>query len=39
VGRWHGTNRHFDARKARKAYTSSKDLLFQAAVTHGREKR
>jgi hypothetical protein len=26
VERWHGTNRHFNARKARKVYTFSKDL-------------
>ena len=30
---WHGTNRHFNARKARKVYTFSKDLLFHRAVT------
>jgi hypothetical protein len=33
VERWHGTNRHFNARKARKVYTFSKDLVFQVAVT------
>ena len=33
VERWHGTNRHFNARKARKVYTFSKDLLFHVAVT------
>jgi hypothetical protein len=37
--RWHGTNRHFNDRKARKAYTLSKGLLSQAEVTHGRENR
>jgi hypothetical protein len=31
--RWHGTNRHFNARKARKVYTFSKDVLFHVAVT------
>jgi len=33
VERWIGTNRHFNARKARKVYTFSKDLLFHIAVT------
>jgi hypothetical protein len=33
VERWHGTNRHFNARKARKVYTFSKDILFHIAVT------
>jgi hypothetical protein len=33
VERWHGTNRHFNARKARKVYTFSKDLAFHVAVT------
>jgi hypothetical protein len=33
VERWHGTNRHFNARKARKVYTFSKDLVFHVAVT------
>ena len=33
VERWHGTNRHLNARKARKVYTLSKDLLFHVAVT------
>jgi hypothetical protein len=33
VERWIGTNRHFNARKARKVYTFSKDLLFHVAVT------
>jgi hypothetical protein len=33
VERWHGTNRHFNARKARKVYTFSKDLWFHVAVT------
>jgi len=33
VERWNGTNRHFNARKARKVYTFSKDLLFHVAVT------
>jgi IS1 family transposase len=33
VERWNGTNRHFNARKARKVYTFSKELLFHVAVT------
>jgi hypothetical protein len=33
VERFNGTNRHFNARKARKAYTFSKDLAFHVAVT------
>jgi hypothetical protein len=33
VERFHGTNRHFNARKARKAYTFSKGLAFHVAVT------
>ena len=33
VERWHGTNRHFNARKARKVYTFSKELAFHVAVT------
>jgi hypothetical protein len=33
VERWIGTNRHFNARKARKVYTFSKDLQFHVAVT------
>jgi hypothetical protein len=33
VERWFGTNRHFNARKARKVYTFSKDLVFHVAVT------
>jgi hypothetical protein len=33
VERWNGTNRHFNARKARKVYTFSKDLWFHVAVT------
>jgi hypothetical protein len=33
VERWNGTNRHCNARKARKVYTFSKDLLFHVAVT------
>jgi hypothetical protein len=33
VERWHGTNRHFNARKARKVYTFSKTLVFHVAVT------
>jgi hypothetical protein len=31
--RWHGTQRHFNARKARKVYTFSKELLFHIAMT------
>jgi hypothetical protein len=31
--RLHGTQRHFNARKARKVYTFSKELLFHVAVT------
>lgn len=31
--RWHGTQRHFNARKARKVYTFSKDLIFHIAMT------
>jgi hypothetical protein len=33
VERYHGTQRHFKARKARKVYTFSKDFLFHVAVT------
>ena len=33
VERWNGTQRHFNARKARKVYTFSKDGLFHGAVT------
>jgi hypothetical protein len=33
VERWIGTNRHFNARKARKVYTFSKELAFHVAVT------
>ena len=33
VERWNGTQRHFNARKARKVYTFSKDLSFHVAVT------
>jgi hypothetical protein len=33
VERWHGTQRHFNARKARKVYTFSKELAFHVAVT------
>jgi len=33
VERWIGTNRHFNARKARKVDTFSKDLQFHVAVT------
>ena len=33
VERSHGTQRHFNARKARKVYTFSKELLFHRAVT------
>jgi hypothetical protein len=33
VERYHGTQRHFNARKARKVYTFSKELLFDVAVT------
>ena len=33
VERWYGTQRHFNARKARKVYTFSKDLAFHIAVT------
>ena len=33
VERWNGTQRHFNARKARKAYTFSKDLAYHVAVT------
>ncbi len=33
VERWHGTNRHVNARKARKVYTFSKALVFHVAVT------
>ena len=31
--RWIGTQRHFNARKARKVYTFSKELFFHVAVT------
>jgi len=33
VERYHGTQRHFNARKARKTYTFSKELVFHVAVT------
>jgi hypothetical protein len=33
VERWNGTQRHFNARKARKVYTFSKELIFHVAVT------
>jgi IS1 family transposase len=33
VERSHGTQRHFNARKARKVYTFSKELVFHIAVT------
>lgn len=33
VERYHGTQRHVNARKARKVYTFSKELLFHVAVT------
>jgi hypothetical protein len=33
VERWNGTQRHFNARKARKVYTFSKDWMFHVAVT------
>jgi hypothetical protein len=33
VERYHGTQRHFNARKARKRYTFSKELIFHVAVT------
>ena len=33
VERWNGTQRHCNARKARKVYTFSKDVLFHVAVT------
>jgi hypothetical protein len=33
VERWNGTQRHFNARKARKVYTFSKELVFHCAVT------
>jgi hypothetical protein len=33
VERWNGTQRHFNARKARKVYTFSKDWVFHVAVT------
>jgi len=33
VERLHGTQRHFNARKARKVYTFSKELVFHVAVT------
>jgi len=33
VERWNGTQRHLNARKARKVYTFSKELLFHEAVT------
>jgi hypothetical protein len=33
VERWNGTQRHFNARKARKVYTFSKEFLFHLAVT------
>jgi hypothetical protein len=33
VERYHGTQRHFNARKARKRYTFSRELAFHVAVT------
>jgi hypothetical protein len=33
VERWNGTQRHINARKARKVYTFSKDWVFHVAVT------
>lgn len=33
VERYHGTQRHFNARKARKVYTFSKELVLHVAVT------
>jgi len=33
VERYHGTQRHFNARKARRVYTFSKELIFHVAVT------
>jgi hypothetical protein len=33
VERYHGTQRHFNARKGRKVYTFSKELVFHVAVT------
>jgi hypothetical protein len=33
VERWNGSQRHFNARKARKVYTFSKDWVFHGAVT------
>jgi IS1 family transposase len=33
IERWNGTQRHFNARKARKVYTFSKELDFHVAVT------
>ena len=33
VERWHGTQRHFNARKARKVYTFSKEIAFHVAMT------
>lgn len=33
VERWNGTQRHFNARKARKVYTFSKELIFHIAAT------
>ena len=33
VERWNGTQRHFNARKARKVYTFSKELSYHEAVT------
>jgi hypothetical protein len=33
VERYHGTQRHFNARKARKTYAFSKELTFHVAVT------
>jgi hypothetical protein len=33
VERYHGTQRHFNARKARKVYTFSKELVFHVAMT------
>lgn len=34
VERWNGTQRHLNARKARKVYTFSKELVFHVAVTY-----
>ena len=34
VERWNGTQRHINARKARKVYTFSKELVFHVAATY-----